>query len=89
MDPTIITPVVSVTANGLTQLQQLGLAGVLGSFLLIGLGVAIWHCERRTKQNQEAYREEAKANREVNDKLADSIGGLTVVVAELKGKIDR
>jgi hypothetical protein len=81
--------VAQVTLSGLTQLQQLGLAGILGSFLLIGLAVAIWHCERRTKDNQQAYREDAKANREVLQGVTEAINGVNLTIAELKGRIDK
>lgn len=95
-----ITPIVQVTANGLTQMQQLGLAGVLGSFLLIGMAVAIWHCESRRKAdvaaraeeakiNREAYQAEAAANREVLSGLNNTLTGVQIAIAKLEGKLDK
>lgn len=86
---TEIVPIIEVTANGLTQLQQLGLAGVLGSFLLISLGLAIWHCERRTKENQQAYREDALANREVLTGVKDALTDMRIAIVEIKAKQDK
>lgn len=84
-----VTPVVQAGANGLTELQQYGLAGVFCSFLLIVLVVAIWHCERRTKENQQAYREDAAANREVNNGLKDALTGVQIAIAKLEGKLGK
>jgi|GEM_PF-4814765 len=90
----------AATLNGLTELQQLGLAGVLGSFLLLGLGIAIWHCETRRRAdqearqeeariNREAYQAEAKANREVLSGATEAINGVRVTLAEMKGRLEK
>lgn len=84
-----VTPVVQAGADGLTELQQYGLAGIFCSFLLIALAVAIWHCERRTKENQQAYREDAAANREVLRGLNDTLTGVQIAIAKLEGKLDK
>lgn len=84
-----MAPIIQAGTNGLTELQQYGLAGIFCSFLLIALAVAIWHCERRTKENQQAYREDAAANREVNNGLKDALTGVQIAIAKLEGKLDK
>lgn len=84
-----ITPVIQAGASGLTELQQYGIAGIFCSFLLVGLAVAIWHCERRTKENQQAYREDAAANREVLVGLKDTLVGVQIAIAKLEGKLEK
>lgn len=86
-----ITPIVQVTTNGLSQLQQLGLAGVFLSFIFIGGFFVIRylsvHCEKRTDAALAAYKEDAAANREVISGVKDALVGVQVTIAKLEGKI--
>lgn len=88
-----IAPVITVTTNGLTQLQQLGLAGLFLSFIFIGGGWAIWYfaksCRAHADLNAEAYKEDAKANREVLNGVKDALVGVQITIAKFEGKLEK
>lgn len=86
-----ITPIVQVTTNGLTQLQQLGLAGVFLSFIFIGgffiIRYLSVHCEKRTDAALAAYKEDAAANRDVLRGVEGALNGVQLTIAKIEGKI--
>lgn len=81
------------TVTGLTKMQELGLAGIFLSFLLIGAGLAVWyfarHCERRTSLATEAFQAEAAQNRAVIEKNTSAFQGVQIALVELRGKVER
>lgn len=81
------------TISGLTRLQELGLAGIFLSFILLGGVVALWyfarHCEERTERARMAYEEEAKQSRGVIEKNTEAFHGVQLALVRLEGKIER
>ncbi len=90
------------TINGLTQMQQLGLAGIFLSFIFIGGILAIWYfarnCDKRTEAsigsfkeesaaNRQAFREESAANRAVVEKNTEAFQGVQVALARIEVKV--
>lgn len=83
----------NATLNGLTELQQLGLAGIFLSFIFILGGLGLWyfarHCEKRSDANLGAYKEEVKETRGVVEKNTEAFNGVQIALARLEGKLDK
>ena len=83
----------TATLQGLTQVQQLGLAGVFLTFIFIMAGIALWyfanHCEKRSDAALEAYKEEVKENRVVINRNTEAFNGVQITLARLEGKVDK
>lgn len=79
------------TVYGLTQLQQLGLAGIFLSFIFIGGLIAIWyfshHCDKRTEASISAFKDESAANRAVIEKNTEAFNGVQVALARIEVKV--
>lgn len=79
--------------NGLTSLQQLGLAGIFLSFLLMGAIVAIWYfarnCDRRTEASIQAFKDESSSNRHVIEKNTDAFNGVQIALARIESRMDK
>lgn len=96
------TVLVDSTLNGLTNMQQLGLAGLFLSFIFIG-GIAIIYyfaknCDRRTEQsiasfkdesvaNRSMFKEESAANRAVIEKNTEAFNGVQIALARIEVKV--
>lgn len=79
------------TINGLTQMQQLGLAGIFLSFIFIGGIAAIWYfsrnCDKRTEASITAFQSESSANRAVIEKNTEAFNGVQVALARIEVKV--
>ena len=86
-------PITQTAASGLTQIQQFGIAGIMLSLLLCGGVFAIWyfarHCEKRTDEAIEAYKEEAKLNRSAIDKNTEAFHNLSLTLTRMDAKLER
>lgn len=86
-------PIIQSTATGLTQMQELGLAGIFLSLLLSGGIFAVWffarHCEKRTETALDAYKEEAERSRTVVEKNTEAFHGVEKALVRLEVKIER
>lgn len=84
-------PVLTTAAQGLTQLQQLGIAGVMLSLLLCLGFTGLWyfakHCEKRTDASLTAFKEEAAQNREVIEKNTVAFMGVQTAIARIDGRL--
>ena len=82
----------NATLNGLTELQQLGLAGVFLSFIFILGGLGLWyfarHCEKRSDANLEAYKEEVAQTRNVVEKNTEAFNGVQIALARMEARRD-
>jgi hypothetical protein len=86
-------PLTQSAAQGMTQLQQMGLAGLFLSFILIG---GIWvvrtfkqDCEKRTDAALEAFKREGTQNREVIEKNTEGFHGMREALIKLEAKIEK
>ena len=81
------------TLQGLTQTQQLGLAGVFLSFIFIGGICAIWYfahnCDKRTEASVTAFKNESAANRSVIEKNSEAFNGVQIALARIEVRIDK
>lgn len=84
-------PITQTSLHGLTQLQQLGLAGIFLSLLLLFGMAAIWylarHCEKRTDASLSAFKDEAALNRQVISNNTEAFNGVQVTLARMEGRI--
>lgn len=82
----------NATLNGLSELQQLGLAGIFLSFIFIMGITAIWyfarHCEKKSDAALQAYKDEVKETRDVVNKNTDAFNGVKVALVRLEGKVN-
>lgn len=86
-------PFTQTAAQGLSQLQQLGLAGVFLSLIFIG---GLWvvrtfkqDCEKRTDAALEAFKHESSQNREVIEKNTEGFYGMREALIKLEAKIEK
>ena len=84
-------PLTASAVSGLTELQQLGIAGIFLSFLLIGgifmLKCFMNDCQKRQESAIDMWREDAKENRAVIEKNTEAFYGVQIAIVKLEGKI--
>lgn len=85
-------PLTASAVSGLTEIQQLGIAGIFLSLLLIGgifmLKYFMNDCQKRQESAINMWREDAKENRSVIEKNTEAWHGMQIAVVKLESKIE-
>lgn len=85
-------PITATAVTGLTQLQQLGIAGIFLSLLLIGgifmLKYFMNDCQKRHETAVNMWREDARENRAVIEKNTEAFHGVQIAIVKLESKIE-
>lgn len=86
-------PFITTAATGLTSLQQLGIAGIFASLLIIGAVYMLKYfmndCQKRHESAVSMWREDAKENRAVIQKNTEAFQSVQIAIVKLESKIEQ
>lgn len=86
-------PFTQSAAQGLTTLQEYGLAGLFLSLLIIGsifvLRYFMNDCQKRHEDAVNMWKEDAKLNRDSIDKNTEAFHGVQLALVKLEVKLEK